>query len=100
MERFLNPSVVDIIHHNKLKNMNEAVEKFNEHLEKDSEFVVVPDSDGDGWTSCTALVRYLRRLKPSIKLTYIMHDGRQNGLKPHIMKQIDKLKPNNVIMPD
>lgn len=99
-ERFLNPSIEDVIHHSKLKNMDKAVEMFDSHLERDSEFVVVPDSDGDGFTSCTALVRYLRRKNPNIKLTYIMHDGRQNGLKPHVMKQIDKLKPNIVIMPD
>lgn len=100
MERFLNPSADDVIHHSKLKNMSEAVEKFNEHLEKDSEFVVVIDSDGDGYTSSAVLVRYLRRKNPGIKLTYVMHDGRQNGLKPHIMKQIDELKPNIVILPD
>lgn len=100
MERFLNPSADDVIHYSKLKNMNEAVEMLDKHLEKASDFVVVVDSDGDGYTSSALLVQYLRRLKPDIKLTYAMHDGRQNGLKPHIMEQIDQLKPNIVILPD
>lgn len=99
-ERFLNPSSEDVIHHSKLKNMDKAVEMLDSHLEKDSEFVVVIDSDGDGYTSSASLVQYLLRLKTDIKLTYVMHDGRQNGLKPHILKQIDKLKPNIVILPD
>lgn len=99
-ERFLNPSADDVIHHSKLKNMDIAVEMLDSHLEKDSEFVVVIDSDGDGYTSSASLVQYLLRLNPDIKLNYIMHDGRQNGLKPHIMKQIAELKPNIVILPD
>jgi len=100
IEKFLNPSSSDVIHYSKLKNMDLAVEMLEKHKEKDSEFVVVIDSDGDGYTSSCILYRYLKRLIPNIKINYIMHEGRANGLTEQIMEEINKLNPDIVILPD
>lgn len=99
-DRFLNPSAEDIIHHSNLKNMDRAVEMVASHLEKESEFVVVVDPDADGYTSSASLILYLQKLSPNIKLNYLMHDKREHGLTSLIMKQINELKPNIVILPD
>jgi single-stranded-DNA-specific exonuclease len=99
-ERFLNPSKEDVIHYTNLKNIGEAVELLNEHIESKSSIAVVVDSDADGYTSASILIQYLRKMFLDINVTFLMHDGRQNGLTKHIMKQIDKLKPNLVLLPD
>lgn len=42
----------------------------------------------------------MRQLDSGIKVNYLMHNGRENGLTEHIMKQINELKPDIVILPD
>lgn len=46
-ERFLNPSKEDVIHYNKLKNIEKAVELFNKHRGGGSAIAVIVDSDCD-----------------------------------------------------
>lgn len=43
---------------------------------------------------------YLKRIIPNIKINYIMHNGRANGLTEQVMKDIEKLNPSIVILPD
>lgn len=54
----------------------------------------------DGYTSSAILIMYLRKLDPSMKVKYYMHDSRENGLTKKIMARLLKDKPNVVILPD
>ena len=64
--------------------------------------LVVIDSDADGFTSAALLINYLHDLFPTwaeIKLSYILHTGKQHGLNDHI----DDIIGHNyklVIVPD
>lgn len=64
--------------------------------------LVVIDSDADGFTSAAILINYLHDIFPTWvenKLNYIVHQGKQHGLKDHM----DYILENNfslVICPD
>lgn len=84
----------------KLNNMNEAVEMFDKHKESDSTIGIVVDSDCDGYTSASMLIKYIRDNFPKLKIVYFLHNGKQHGLTNNIMKEIKDSDIDLVIVPD
>ncbi|MEB5480915.1 DHH family phosphoesterase [Shouchella clausii] len=95
VDGFLNPSEEDVIHYSKLKNIDKAVKCLLNHLGKNSEIVVIVDSDPDGFTSAALLINYIKKVfKKDIK--YVLPKRKEHGI---ILKKV----PNEVdllIVPD
>ena len=97
VDAYLNLDDSVLIHYSELDNIGEAVQCLLRHLENDSEIHILTDPDADGQTSSAIMYRYLKLIKPDVKLTYSIHTGKQHGLSR------DVEMPENIdllIMPD
>ena len=82
---------------NKYKNMQEAVELLNKHIQDNNKIEIVVDSDVDGLTSSAILYRYLIEVYNYDNIIYKLHTEKQHGLSEDITIDDDvKL----VILPD
>jgi single-stranded-DNA-specific exonuclease len=96
-KEYLSLSDKCINHYSLLSNMSEAVSCLLNHIEKNSNIVIVIDNDPDGHTSAAILYSYLSKIYDKSKITYYLHPGRQHGLSRDISI------PDNtglVILPD
>jgi single-stranded-DNA-specific exonuclease len=82
---YLNLNDDVLIHYSELDSINEAVECLLKHLENDSEIFILPDVDVDGQTSAAIMYKYLKLIKPDVKLTYSTHTKKQHGLSYDIV---------------
>ena len=97
VDAYLNLDDSVLIHYSELDNIGKAVQCLLKHLENDSEIHILVDPDADGQTSASIIYRYLKLIKPDVKLTYSIHTGKQHGLSR------DVEMPENIdllIMPD
>jgi len=97
VDAYLNLDDSVLIHYSELDNIGKAVQCLLKHLENDSEIHILVDPDADGQTSSAIMYRYLKLIKPDVKLTYSIHTGKQHGLSR------DVEMPENIdllIMPD
>jgi single-stranded-DNA-specific exonuclease len=94
---YLNLDDSVLIHYSELDNIREAVECLLKHLENDSEVHILVDPDTDGQTSASEMYRYLKLIKPNVKLTYSIHTTKQHGLSYDI--KIPE-ETNLLIIPD
>ncbi|MGG0667860.1 DHH family phosphoesterase [Lederbergia citrisecunda] len=99
-ERFLKPSASDVIHYSNLKNIERAVELFIRHTGRNSTIVVLIDSDADGYCSGAMMVMYIRKNFPDVKVIYLLHERRENGLTKDMMEKLNKDLPDLLILPD
>ncbi len=67
-----NPSLLD--------NIDTAVIKTNELLQKGAKVFVQVDSDTDGYTSSSILINYLRLRFPNINIVHALHPGKEHGI--------------------
>ena len=98
--KFLNLSDDVIEDYNKFDNIMLAGYMLLEHLEKDNNIVVLVDSDLDGFSSGTVMYKYLKDVKPDIKLSYITHEDKAHGLTPQVMEKLESMKCDLLIIPD
>lgn len=70
------------------------------HLEKDSNVVILVDNDLDGFTSATVMYNYLKTIKPNIKLSYIIHKNKAHGLTNEVMFDLKERECDLLIIPD
>lgn len=96
-DEYLNLDDSVLYHYSELDNIKEAVECLLKHLENDSEIHIIVDPDVDGNTSASIMYKYLKLIKPDIKLTYSIHTRKQHGLSDDI--EIPE-KTNLLIIPD
>lgn len=89
-ESITNPFIYD--------NMERGVKTLHNNL--DSEILILVDSDTDGFSSAAETYRGIKIANPNAKIRYIVHDGKEHGLTPNIMKQIMEINPTLVIIPD
>ncbi|AZV43584.1 hypothetical protein BAOM_2975 [Peribacillus asahii] len=96
IQSFLHTSEKDIIHWNKLRNIEKAVECMISHIEKKNKIFIQVDSDCDGVSSSAILINYLRVVFPNIEIEWNMHDGKQHGvILEHVPDDADL-----VVIPD
>lgn len=101
LDKIIEFSYEDISSPYLLKNMEKAVEMFSEHMKKrGSSIVVLVDSDPDGYTSASMIVKYVRDNFPNMEVRFLLHKGKQHGLTKHIMKELRNNLPDLLIIPD
>jgi len=80
VDAYLNLDDSVLIHFSELDNIGDAVQCLLKHLENDSEIFILPDVDVDGQTSAAIMYKYLKMIKPDVKLSYSIHTKKQHGL--------------------
>lgn len=86
-----------VLDYNGLDNINEGVDLLLRHLESSSNINLVVDSDVDGNTSGAVIYRYIKKIKPSANIKYLVHEGKEHGLSHDIHIEDDC---NLIILPD
>ena len=43
--------------------------------------LIIVDSDVDGYTSASLIYQYLKKISPELQVDYMLHAGKQHGLK-------------------
>lgn len=84
-----------------LKNIRVAAALYTRVVNNNGRILIVVDSDNDGYTSAAIIYQYTRRMNPTCRIDYWLHEGKQHGLQDHI----DKLMGQNfeydlIILPD
>lgn len=85
---FLNPNEKHLENEFLLENIEKARDRLLLYLDNDEKIVIIVDSDVDGFTSAAMLYQYIKRLKPYVKLEFMLHDGKQHGLNDLLPKLI------------
>lgn len=100
LELFLKPDDSQNSDPLKFTNADIGHELLYTYIASDSRIVIVVDSDGDGYTSSALMYQYLKETFPTIDLHFVVHDCKGHGLSPQIMRDIYKIEPSLVIVPD
>ena len=85
---FINiPTKVDLDDYTNLNGIKEAAEAAHLALTNPHcKIKVIVDSDADGYTSSTILIRFLKQYYPTIPLNYYLHPGKEHGI---VLEAID-----------
>lgn len=100
IQKFLNPSINDLIPYNALRNMDKAIYLLLRHIRDNSVIGVLVDPDADGLSSSASFVSYIKKAFPEIELIFYMHSGKQHGLTTEIVEQIHETQPDLLVIPD
>lgn len=100
IQKFLNPSINDLIPYNALRNMDKAIYLLLRHIRDNSVIGVLVDPDADGISSSASFVSYIKKAFPEIELIFYMHSGKQHGLTTEIVEQIHETQPDLLVIPD
>ena len=74
------------ISYKKLNNIENAVEVFMEHYDKNDIISILADSDVDGYTSASGQYLYIKKLDKDYPVRYIMHkDAKAHGLSKDVV---------------
>ena len=96
---FYNPSFECELDPYALDNIDLAADKLLEHLQKDSNILILVDCDVDGFTSASILWNYIKNIFPQAKLNFTLHEHKQHGLDDKI-DWIEEQNFNLIICPD
>lgn len=78
-----------------MKNMEKAVDKVKEHLDKESLIVIQQDPDADGYTSTALFYQYIKRVAPDASLVVLIHEGKAHGID---LKSVMNLIEDETVM--
>lgn len=85
----------------KLDNIEKGAELYLNVIKHNGNILIVVDSDCDGFTSATIIYQYTKKITPEIKISYLLHEGKQHGLQDHIDTILDKGDSYDlIILPD
>lgn len=85
----------------KLDNIGKGAELYLNVIKHNGNILIVVDSDCDGFTSATIIYQYTKKIAPEIKISYLLHEGKQHGLQDHIDTILDKGDSYDlIILPD
>ena len=85
----------------KLDNIEKGAELYLNVIKHNGNILIVVDSDCDGFTSATIIYQYTKKIAPEIKISYLLHEGKQHGLQDHIDTILDKGDSYDlIILPD
>ena len=85
----------------KLDNIEKGAELYLNVIKRNGNILIVVDSDCDGFTSATIIYQYTKKIAPEIKISYLLHEGKQHGLQDHIDTILDKGDSYDlIILPD
>ncbi len=98
--QFLKPTDACLEDAHLLDNIDTAADMLISHLHNKSRITVVQDCDCDGITSAALIISYIHRVFRYDNVQYIIHDNKEHGLDKQTMLEIEKQKPDLVIIPD
>lgn len=99
-DRFLNLSSDMVEDFNKFDNIMLAGYMLLEHIQKNSNIVILVDFDLDGYSSASFLYNYLKMINKNIKLNYIIHRKKEHGLTKQVMEDLNTIECDLLIIPD
>ena len=83
----------------KLDNIEKGAELYLDVVKRNGNILIVVDSDCDGFTSATIIYQYTKKIAPEIRISYVLHEGKQHGLND-CMDYINSHAFNLVLIPD
>lgn len=98
IDKFLNPSLDDILSPMLLDNCAKAVNLIKEMNGKKAMTIV--DSDSDGYNASAILLNYLRNVYPDWEIEFFIHEGKNHGLEDVADRDIDLDEYDIVFLPD
>ena len=98
-EILLNPTKEFLQSPEYLDNIDDAFRCLMSHIEDDTKFALINDSDLDGYSSGAILYLYIKLLNPNKQIDYFGHDGKQHGLED-MMENIGNTTYSIVFCPD
>ena len=81
LENFLYPTEKNLEDWKKLKNIEKGIELLDSKIKDDAHFVLLMDSDCDGFCSATIFYQFIKSINKNIKITLLLHEGKQHGLE-------------------
>lgn len=85
----------------KLDNIEKGAELYLNVIKHNGNILIVVDSDCDGFTSATIIYQYTKKIAPEIRISYLLHEGKQHGLQDHIDTIFEKGDNYDlIILPD
>lgn len=99
IETFLNPTDKYLESELLLDNIEKARDKLVFYLNNNSKILIIVDPDVDGFTSAALIYQYIKRVKPSTYVDYMIHDGKQHGLDD-LLPKIHGTDYKLIIVPD
>lgn len=98
-EILLNPTKEFLQSPEYLDNIDDAFRCLMNHIEDDTKFALINDSDLDGYSSGAILYLYIKLLNPNKQIDYFCHDGKQHGLED-MMENVGNTTYSIVFCPD
>ena len=101
-ELFLSPDESCLQNPSDLDNIQKGAKLFKDILNKEnSHILLVVDCDVDGFTSSAIIYQYIKTIKPTQNISYVLHEHKQHGLQDHIQSIIDNDEYYDlIILPD
>lgn len=82
-------------------NMDKGVNIILNSLNKNEQFGLLVDSDGDGWYSSSLFYKYIKLVKPDIKIKVFFHHNKVHGLSENgLIENIINSNIQIMIIPD
>ena len=81
LENFLYPTEKNLEDWKKLKNIEKGIELLDSKIKDNAHFVLLMDSDCDGFCSATIFYQFIKSINKNIKITLLLHEGKQHGLE-------------------
>jgi len=88
IEKFLNINDSVVTNPLDFKNMDIAVKCLLEHLEKESNILIIVDQDMDGCTSASLLYNYIKEVYPNSNLFFQNHTKKTHGIMLDDLKDV------------
>lgn len=98
INNYISASKTNLLDYDDLDNIHVAVECLIEHLNKDSNILLVVDCDVDGFTSSALFYNAIKELRPDANIDFVVHDGKMHGLSSDLDFNSDDY--NLIILPD
>jgi single-stranded-DNA-specific exonuclease len=98
IEEFINPTGKYVESTSKFKNMEFGKDLIDLAVKNHHKIAVLFDCDVDGFTSGAIVYQMCLELK--LETEIILHNGKEHGLDSNTMIELEKIKPNLLIIPD
>lgn len=84
LEKFFYPTPEDLQDPSDLDHIKRGYELLIDKIIEGKKFLLVVDSDTDGFTSAAILYLYLKTVWPHLEIDYTLHENKQHGLEDKI----------------
>lgn len=82
-----------------LDGMKECAKQLFIAIENNLKIAILVDCDVDGFTSSAILINYIKEMRPSQKIDYYIHEGKQHGLED-VWEEMAQKGYELIIVPD